>query len=337
MENLEGLVNATAGAHEMLSGDGGALDAVNAAMAALQPAVAFDGRLQAQVDALQRANYLLEDAARDIDGLIPDADSLDAARLEEVQLRISAYQGLIRSFGPTIDDVLHRRDEAREALAQVDDRDVLLARAAQRVERAEAELARSAQALSEVRLAAAPAFEREVNRLLQQLEMAGSSLACRIERLPRERFSDSGPDSVEFLFSPGRDLEPKPLSRIASGGEMSRVVLAVKAVLGRADDVETLVFDEVDAGVGGKTALAVGEVLRQLAQTHQVIVVTHLPQIAVLADAHYVVSREGADSPQTQLREVRGGERTREIARMLSGTVDNTSLVHAEALLRGAR
>jgi DNA repair protein RecN (Recombination protein N) len=110
--------------------------------------------------------------------------------------------------------------------------------------------------------------------------------------------------------------------------------LAVKAVLGRADQVDTLVFDEVDAGVGGKAALAVGGVLNRLAQTHQVIVVTHLAQIAVLADAHFVVERAGKSDPETRLREVTGEERIREIARMLSGTVDDASMAHAAEMLR---
>ena len=336
MENLEDLARAATGAREALSGEGGALDSVGAAIAALESAASFDGRLGAQAKVVREAGYLLEDAARAVDALVPDLDAFDPGRLDELQQRIAAYQGLMRSYGPTVDEVLARQAAAQEVLASFEDRDLLLERARTDMDAAEARLAQAADELSRVRKGQAPDFEREVNAHLARLEMQGCSLTCAIERMPREKWGQAGPDQVEFLFQPGRNLEARPLSRIASGGEMSRVVLAVKAVLGDADEVETLVFDEVDAGVGGKTALAVGEVLKGLAETHQVIVVTHLPQIAVLADAHYVVERVGKAVPETRLHLVEGDARVSEIARMLSGAVDDTSLAHARELLRQA-
>ena len=132
-------------------------------------------------------------------------------------------------------------------------------------------------------------------------------------------------------------LTPRPLRRIASGGELSRVMLAGKVVLGNADGVDTLVFDEVDAGVGGSTARALAGVLADLAATHQVIVVTHLAQVAVMADKHYVVSKEPGDVPQTHLDEVTGEARTAEIARMLSGDQSEASLALAKQMLEEAR
>lgn len=336
MENLEDLVRATAGAHEALAGDGGAIDAVNDAAAALDMGSAFDRRLAEKAQALREACYVLQDVSRDVDALMPDADAYDADQLEYIQQRIASYQGLMRSFGPTVDDVMARESEARAALAMVEDHDALMAESLRRVQKAEAALEEAAEALSAVRAGCIPAFEQAVNELLAQLEMPGCALSCEMERLPRERWGENGPDQLEFLFRPGRDLEPRPLNRIASGGEMSRVVLAVKAVLGEADEVETLVFDEVDAGVGGKTALAVGAVLKRLARTHQVIVVTHLAQIAVLGDVHYVVERTGRNSSETHMREVEGESRVTEIARMLSGTVDAASFAHATRLLSEA-
>ena len=145
-----------------------------------------------------------------------------------------------------------------------------------------------------------------------------------------------GPSSVEFRYCPGEGMQARPLARIASGGEVSRMMLAMKVALGAADDVDTLVFDEVDAGVGGATAVALADVIADLAKTHQVIVVTHLPQVAVRADAHYVVQRTGGDgegAPETLLAPVEGEARVDEIARMLSGSETEASRAHARELL----
>lgn len=128
-------------------------------------------------------------------------------------------------------------------------------------------------------------------------------------------------------------MTPRPLKRIASGGELSRIMLAASIVLGSEDGIDTLVFDEIDAGVGGSTARSLASVLAALARTHQVIVVTHTAQIAVCADAHYVVSKCGDDVPETRLSACRGDDRVREVARMLSGDTEKASLDHARALL----
>ncbi len=166
--------------------------------------------------------------------------------------------------------------------------------------------------------------------------MGSAALECQVDLLERSRWSKSGPDAVEFFFRPGAGMQARPLARIASGGEVSRVMLAVKVVLGAHDEVDTLIFDEVDAGVGGATAVALARVLADLARTHQVIVVTHLAQVAAWADTHYVVEKSDAEAPETTLREVSGADREAELARMLSGDATETSLAHAREMLAAA-
>ncbi|MBQ3328326.1 MAG: DNA repair protein RecN, partial [Eggerthellaceae bacterium] len=333
MENIEDLARGASSALEAVSGEGGALDSLNSAIASLQMAARIDTRLANEVQSLNDACYILEDASRSIDAAVPDLDSFDPARLEELQNRLASFQGLMRNYGPTMEKVLARRDAAAAVLDTYANIDEALGKSERELRAAEKALAAAAESLSGVRAESAPRFAREVNGVLAELEMAGCAISCEIARLPRERWTTAGPDQIAFMFRPTRDSEPRPLARIASGGELSRVTLAVKTVLGRTDAAETLVFDEVDAGVGGKAALAVGGVLRQLAESHQVIVVTHLPQIAVLADAHFVVERAGKVSPETNLREVTGSARVEEIARMLSGTIDSASLAHAAEML----
>ena len=169
---------------------------------------------------------------------------------------------------------------------------------------------------------------------MARLEMGTAVLEVSVERLPRAQWGATGPSRVELMYRPGTGLTARPLRRIASGGEVSRVMLACKVVLGEADGVDTLVFDEVDAGVGGSTARSLAAVLADLAKTHQVIVVTHLAQVAVRGERHYLVSKgEVSGVPETSLTEIDGKGRVAEIARMLSGDTSEISLEHARELL----
>ena len=204
------------------------------------------------------------------------------------------------------------------------------------MDEAEAALAQSAKALSRARNAAGPRFCREVGRQMARLEMGRAELVWEARRLPRERWSEAGPDACELLYRTGPGLTPRPLRRIASGGELSRVMLASMVVLGEADGVDTLVFDEVDAGVGGAVARSLAAVLADLARTHQVIVVTHVAQVAVVAHEHYVVSKSADDVPVTVIEPVCGEDRVREVARMLSGDAGEASLAHARQMLADA-
>ena len=200
-------------------------------------------------------------------------------------------------------------------------------------------LAQAASALADARAEAAPRFAEAVTAQMDRLEMGGAQLVCDLAPLERVQWTKAGPQAVEFLFRPGAGMQARPLARIASGGEVSRVMLAVKVVLGEVDDVDTLVFDEVDAGVGGSTAVALADVLADLARTHQVIVVTHLAQVAVRGQAHYVVRKAAGDEgamPETDLRQLPESERPAEIARMLSGDATETSLAHAREMLARA-
>ena len=334
-ENAEALARAAHGAAEALSGEGGALDALGAAASALEEAARFDESLSAYAQSLREAGFIAEDVARDMASYAEDVE-FDPDALAAAQERAAAFQGLLRSYGPRVEDVLARRAEAADLVASVDDADGRRREARERLDAAEDALAQAGASLHEARAAAAPALAQAVTAVMGRLEMGEASLECRVEPLDRERWTKAGPDAVELFFRPGSGMQARPLARIASGGEVSRVMLAVKAVLGAHDEVDTLIFDEVDAGVGGATAVALARVLADLAATHQVIVVTHLAQVAVEADVHYVVEKSGGAEPQTTLRPVEGSEREAEVARMLSGDATEASLAHAREMLAGA-
>ena len=328
-EHAESLATAASTAHEALSGDGGALDALNAAASALEAVGRIDAALSEMAQSLRDAGYALEDVSTSARAYRDDIE-FDPETLAQQQERFSHMQGLLRAYGPRMQDVFERRAEAAALVSLVDDSAARLREAQQTCDKAEEDLAKAADALDAARDAAAPRFAADVTAVMSRLEMGGAQLVCSRHRLDRDAWTETGPSSFEFYYRPAAGMQPRPLARIASGGEVSRVMLACKVVLGAHDDVDTLVFDEVDAGVGGATAVALADVIADLSRTHQVLVVTHLAQMAARADTHYVVHRDGAE---TSLALVRGADREREIARMLAGGITETSLAHARELL----
>ena len=335
-EHAEVLVATANDAHGSLAAEGGALDAVNSAVAELSRMATVDRKLGDIADALSDACISLEDCANELRAY-RDGVAFDPRELARMRERYSDLKGLLRQWGPTMDDVFAMRDRSQELLSLVDDGDEQIKKAREALGSAERELFAAARALKRARNTAAPRFCHEVGRQMARLEMGSAELVWESRDLPRAEWTPVGPSSYELLYRSGAGLTPRPLRRIASGGELSRVMLASKVVLGNVDGVDTLVFDEVDAGVGGSTARALAGVLADLAATHQVIVVTHLAQVAVMADKHYVVSKEPGDVPQTHLDEVTGETRTAEIARMLSGDQSEASLAHAKQMLEEAR
>ncbi|MEC4183793.1 DNA repair protein RecN [Adlercreutzia sp. R21] len=331
-EHAELLARNSHGAAEALSGDGGALDALNTAIALIDEASRADEGLAPYAQSLRETCFVVEDVARDMAGYCDDIE-FDAASLAQAQERLGVLASLMHSFGPTMDEVFARWDEASRLVSAVDDADECVAAATAALQEAEEALARAADVYNEQRIQAAPAFAEAVGAVLSQLEMGGAALVCTVAPLPRAQWTRQGAASVVFEFKPGKSMQPRPLARIASGGEISRVMLAVKVVLGAKDGTETLIFDEVDAGVGGSAANALADVLARLAESHQVIAITHLAQVAVRADAHYVVSKTNGDEPRTELTLVEDDARVAEVARILSGSATEASLAHAREML----
>lgn len=333
-EHAESLATAVAVVRDSLAGDEGALDRLSIAADQLEQVSGVDTTLGQLASSLREVGYVVEDVAAEVRGY-QDKIDFDPQMLAESQERFAALQGLMRSFGPTMDQVFEKRDQAKEAISLVDDADVRLRAATAALDAAEERLAAAADVLDSARGQSAPRFSEAVSKNMARMEMSGAEIECRIERLDRSQWTKSGPSAVEFMYRPGRGMQARPLARIASGGEVSRVMLAIKVVLGETDAIDTLVFDEVDAGVGGSTAVALAEVLADLAKTHQVIVVTHLAQVAVRGDSHYVVkksvSSEGA--LVTVLSSISGDDRVAEIARMLSGDATDASIAHAREML----
>jgi DNA repair protein RecN (Recombination protein N) len=328
-------MSAAASAHEAIMDDGGIEDKLSEAISCLHEAARHDPKLDQLADALESSLREIEETATDLRAY-GESVEYDPSELDRMQARMAELRGLLRSFGPTMDDVFDRRAQAAQIVEAAHDGGAAERRAQKAADAAEAALVSRADELDAARRSAAPLFSSAVGEQMSSLQMGTAQVELSIERLPRAQWTHQGPSRVELLYRPAAGVSARPLRRIASGGETSRVMLAIKVVLGDGDGTDTLVFDEVDAGVGGSTAVALARLLARLAKTHQVIVVTHLAQVAVFADRHYLVSKSVADVPETTIREISGEERVCEIARMLSGDETEASLAHAREMLANA-
>jgi len=336
LQHAEKLASVAQDAVDLVRSDGGATDRLALAQAALSKVTGIDPRLDALTKRLAETYALADDVGAELRAY-RDAVEHDPTQLESLLARLSELGGLTRKYGPRLSDVLETRDDAVTTLADFDAGGRVMHAAEDEVSAAEQTLRERAQALDELRRSVAPAFMAELGDAAADLAMAGARFEIAFAELPFEAWTADGPSRVEFLYAPEPGQPPRGLTRIASGGELSRVMLALKSVLGEADTVETLVFDEIDSGVGGATAHAVGKRLAMLARGHQVIVVTHLAQVAAYADSQLVVSKlAGENGSATSVTRVQGDARVAEIARMLSGNDSDVGIAHARELLESA-
>jgi DNA repair protein RecN (Recombination protein N) len=321
-----------------------ALGTVAAARRALDSVREHDDEAGRLSDRVAEISYLLSDAAADVASYAAGLET-DPARLAVVSERRAALTALTRKYGETIDEVLAWARTSAERLLDLDNSEN---RAEElRAQRAglRAELAGLAAQLSQARQEAATELARAVSEELTALAMPHARVTINVNRTPDPdglevdggtwRFSGTGIDQVEILLAANTGSEPRPLHKGASGGELSRVMLAIEVVLAGTSPVPTFVFDEVDAGVGGKAAVEIGRRLASLARSSQVLVVTHLPQVAAFADRHVVVAKSSDGTVTTSGLEVLDEEgRVRELSRMLAGLeASETAMAHAQELL----
>ena len=328
---VERLLEETAAAEAELAGDGGVVDGAAAAAASVASAAALDPSAQ---DLARRAAALaaeIAELARDLrayrGSLLPDPD-----RLQTVRERIGELRGLQRKYGATDADVLTFLTEASERLRSLEGADDRVDAIDAEVTTLQAELDERARIVTEGRLAAAGPLGAAVAAELDELGMPGATFEVRC--VAQDEPTANGAERVELWFAPAGGPSLRPVPKAASGGERSRVLLACRSVLADLDDLGTLVFDEVDAGIGGEAGLAVGRRLARLAEVRQVLVVTHLPQIACFADRHVRVVKRGGTAAVAVLD---GDGRLEELSRMLAGLAGTESaLSHAEDLLAEA-
>ncbi|WP_158862939.1 DNA repair protein RecN [Leifsonia sp. AG29] len=340
LTNLEELRLAAAGARELLSAEEtegtDALALLDNARRQLERAAPHDSALQPMAQAVADANYLISDIAAQLSSYLDGLDTDGAHELEIVQERRSELAGLVRKYGPTLDDVIRTLETGSLRLLELDGDADRIDELRREVEADSELVAQLAAELTAQRREAAARLADAVSDELTALAMPDARIV--VEVTERDEFTASGRDQVSILLQPHSGAEPRPLGRGASGGELSRVMLAIEVVIAGTDPVPTFIFDEVDAGVGGASAIEIGRRLARLAETAQVIVVTHLAQVAAFATNHLTVVK-GSDGAVTasSVRRLDGDERIAEMARLLSGLPDSESgLAHAAELVEMA-
>ena len=336
LSHAQSILDAVQAALAAVSEDDASADTRTAqAIDALDGVVAHDGTLAGPIEVLKSAQAQLQDAAHSLHAALRHGE-LDPQRLQEVDERLSAWMGLARRFRRPPDELPALRVQWRTELAALDaagDLDALESAVAAARKAYDAE----AKTLSAARKAAAPKLGAAVTAAMQQLGMAGGRFEVALEPLAEPQ--RHGMEAVEFRVAGHAGGTPRALAKVASGGELSRIALAIAVTTSELGETGTLIFDEVDSGIGGNVADAVGRLLQRLGRDRQVLAVTHLPQVAACADAHCVVSKraEGGRT-HSEVQPVQGEARVREIARMLGsgGEAAGTSLAHAQALLAAA-
>ena len=334
-EHAETIVRAADAAARALGDDGGAGDTLSITERELLAAAAHDERFAALADRAAGLTAEAGELARDVRAAAEGVDLDPASRLEAEE-RLRLLYDLRRKYGDSLEAVIAFGAEAGEELQRLENQEGERERLRAEERDRRAALESVAGALSEARHGAARRLAGEVNRELPPLGLQAGAFGVEIEAV---EIGTTGGDRVTFTFAPNPGEPPRPLGRIASGGEASRLSLALEVVLAGADETPLLVFDEVDAGVGGRNASALGERLRALSRFHQVLCVTHLPQVAAYADAHVVVGkRVTGDRTTTEARLLGPEARAGELAAMLGGEgAGDEAHAAAEALLRSAR
>jgi DNA repair protein RecN (Recombination protein N) len=333
LENADELRTLATGLNDILAGE--EVSVLTQLGAAQRPLTAIEridpsaARMQELFDA---GFYALQELARSVEDYAGSVD-LDPSRLEEVRQRRDRLFGLLKKYGPTLDSVIEAGRSARAELDLIDTAQFDLANLNGRETEARRRLAAEAEKLSEMRMSAGKKITKAVDALLPQLGMPDGRFSVAL--VSRDEPTAEGAEDVEFRVALNVGHEERPLARVASGGELSRVMLALKTILARVDRVPTLVFDEVDAGIGGRVGLQVGDTLRRVAKEHQVFAISHLPQIAARAHHHIVVAKGAKGGVTTaDISVLEGPSRVNEIARMLGGDPDSkVSRAHAKELL----
>jgi DNA repair protein RecN (Recombination protein N) len=332
-----------------MDGEAPAIPTLRRALQLAQDLAQIDPELESLAQRLGEQLYLIEDVAAEVRAY-RDTVEPDPGRLEIVEDRLDLIQRLKRKYGATIEEVIAFGDAAQQELEELTGGEGGVEGLRARLASLEDVAATTAQRLSDARSRAASTMSKAIESAISELRMGRASIAVQVTQRQDEQgllmpdgtsrvaFDSNGVDHVEFLLAANLGEALKPLAKVASGGETARIMLAIKSILAAADATPTLVFDEVDSGVGGRSGQVVGEKLWSLTSSHQVIVITHLPQIAAFGDAHFrIAKRDQGGLTVTDVREIQGSERVIEIAEMIGGiTTSDATRQSANELVEAA-
>lgn len=322
-------------AYSAISDDGTGLDFIGNAMNALEDIVALDPNFKEPSEAVTSSFYALQDAAYQIKNVLDDLE-YDAERLNEVEQRLALYQNMKRKYGTTVEEILTYYDKIEEELSQLMNRDETLQKNEQLLAKMESELNKIADELTTIRQENAIKLSDAIMKELRMLHMEKAQFIVKFE--PLNQLDANGKDFVAFYISTNVGEPPKSLPKVASGGELSRMMLALKTIFSSSNGITSIIFDEVDTGVSGRVAQAIAEKIAAISVNSQVLCISHLPQVAAMADHHYYIKKQVEHNRTfTSISEMEEQERIVEISRMMSGAeITDLTLQHASELIHMA-
>lgn len=330
--NAERIMTSLQKSSEAVSGDEGAVGLLSQAVSAMKDISGISTEYGELSRRLNEAYYTIEDIGYTLRDM-RDSFDFEPGRIDQIEQRLEIYSNLKKKYGPEVEDVIAFGERASERLGQLEGAQEKREKLQKQLADKEKLYRAEAAALTDIRRTEAEKLQRELLSHLKDLGMEKARFEVRIDPLTEP--GQNGMDRVEFMLSanPGESL--KPLEKVASGGEMSRIMLAFKAIAANADSIPTLIFDEIDTGISGHIAAVVGEKMVSIADNHQVLCVTHLPQIAALADVHFMVQKQDdGQTTRTSLKRLEMEERYEYIARMMSGMEDSKlAYEHARELI----
>lgn len=321
-------------AYVSISGDTHALDWVGSAMSDMEDAASVDSTLKTHAESISTSFYTLQETAHDLQVILEEME-FDPTRLEIVEDRLALHTSLRRKYGKTIEDILLYRDKISDELESLLSRDERLSIAQEKLDHLHQDLQIEAAELSIIRQTTAGHLEQAIMEQLEQLHMEKATFKVEIKQKPAGMFDSNGFDDVSFQISTNVGEPLKSLVKVASGGEISRIMLALKTIFSKHQGVTSIIFDEVDTGVSGRVAQAIADKIAMIATHSQVLCISHLPQVAAMADQHYLIKKDVQDErTRTSVHDVIDSDRTKELSRMLSGTeITPLTLKHADELL----
>ena len=309
-----------------------AVESVSNSIRCLERISACGEVYEEKLSELKNIYYEIQELARDISGMREDV-CFDEQERDNVEARLDEIFSLKRKYGNSIEEILEYKEKLEAEISEIENLDEINGKLKQEKETIKKKMLDLCAQMHQIRKEYAQIISNKINDELKDLEMSNAVLRVSVESIEDEKFNSNGLDRVEFMICTNRGEEEKELSKIASGGEMSRVMLAIKTVLADVDKVLTLVFDEIDTGISGKAAKAVGEKLKAISKNHQVMVVTHSASIAAKGKYNYFISKKTInDKTYTDIRQLSEKETIEEIARISSGDVTNISIAHAREL-----
>lgn len=333
LTNLDEINNRAREAYDLLQEQEQALDKIDGAIRAVEKIKEYDSVFLGTAEAMQNAYYSLEETARDLNGYLQNME-YEETRLDEVEGRLGEINFLKKKYGTTIEEILRYKEKAEKRLEQFSNKDETLMGLKKNYKSVDDEYQKICKELHEIRMKAAKGLGTKITELLHELSMKNATLLVETKPAPE---TASGTDKIEFSFSPNMGEGRRPLAKIASGGEIARIMLAIKTILSKEDDINILVFDEVDTGVGGESLLSVAKNLSALGRNKQVFCVTHAPQLAAFADCHFRISKEIEKGRTKTLVEKLDTERKQtELHRMLGGAQIAGTTEQARLLMNSA-